>query len=151
MTLEKTSVLELMEQQLQVSPSKIKDLSASIHKDKLVELVLSADEARDQSYAPYSTYRVGAAILLPNGEIITGWNVENREYSASICAESSAIARLSLDQRDNVVGMAVVARTLPRPCGSCRQRMTELGYDFIVIIADDSGKLNIYSIKALLP
>ena len=127
-------------------------LASKVDNSKLLDLVAASKEAGRSAYAPYSKYQVGAAILLTDDEIIKGWNVEkNEELSSSMCAESAAIARLTHDQRGRVLAISVYARSLPRPCGICRQRMIEIENDFLVIVADDNGELELYSAKALLP
>lgn len=142
----------LFTERLRSADISIRSLASTVDDLSLVNLVLSAKEAGESAYAPYSNYQVGSAILLANGEVIKGWNVENEEYSATICAESAAIARLDLDQRKKVIAISVYAHSsLPRPCGGCRQRMAELGYDFVVITVNGKGELELYSAKALLP
>lgn len=126
-------------------------LVPSVGADNLVQLLIAADHARLNAYAPYSDYEVGSSILLTDGEIVTGWNVENESYGASICAESSAISKLTRAQREAVVTLAVVGRSLPKPCGACRQRMAEIGTDFPVLVMDQKSELRFFTVRELLP
>lgn len=142
---------ELITRKLKSTDISTKSLASKVDNKKLARLVIASKEARKNAYAPYSNYQVGAAILLTDDEVIKGWNVENQEYSSTICAESAAISRLNPNQRGEVLAISVFARSLPNPCGSCRQRMVELGNDFLVIVADNKGELELYSAKALLP
>jgi cytidine deaminase len=94
------------------------------------ELINAAIEARKQSYAPYSKFNVGAAILLTNGTMVTGANIENSSYGLSMCAERNALyhAHMLGFRKQDFVAMAVVGST-PQPispCGACRQVMHEL-------------------------
>ncbi len=99
-------------------------------------LVNAAREARQRAYAPYSKYRVGAALLTADGTIYTGCNVENASYPASICAERVAITKAVSEGRTEFVAIAVVTRNAGTPCGICRQVMSEFAPDMRVIIAD---------------
>lgn len=98
-------------------------------KKKLLQL---ARDAQKNAYAPYSKFRVGAAILLENGEVFTGCNVENVSYGLTNCAERSAIfaavAKLG-GEAVNIVAVAVVNdQDAPcSPCGACRQVIAEFG------------------------
>jgi cytidine deaminase len=103
--------------------------TASAEKDRLLEL---ARAAQDNAYAPYSKFRVGAAVLLENGEVFTGCNVENASYGLTNCAERSAVfAAVSKLGGANVKIRAVVVvndQDLPcSPCGACRQVIAEFG------------------------
>jgi cytidine deaminase len=103
--------------------------TASIQKDRLLDL---ARAAQNNAYAPYSKFRVGAAVLLENGEVFTGCNVENASYGLTNCAERSAIfAAVSRLGGANVKIRAVAIvndQDLPcSPCGACRQVIAEFG------------------------
>ena len=97
------------------------------------DLIKKAIEARESSYSPYSKFKVGAAILLDNGEVITGSNQENASYPAGLCAERTAIFYAGAKYPDSkMLKMAVSARSsvhpveVPTPpCGSCRQAIAE--------------------------
>jgi homotetrameric cytidine deaminase len=93
------------------------------------ELVNAALEVAQRSYAPYSGFRVGAALLLENGETVTGTNVENVSYGLTICAERSALVR-AVSQfgpaiRIEAVAVANLNQAASPPCGACRQMLSE--------------------------
>lgn len=105
--------------------------------DRLLELAQSAAE---KAYAPYSNYRVGAAVLSKQGNFFTGCNVENRSYGLTICAERSAIAAAVTSEGEQMElrAIAIVAvangEQVPcSPCGACRQVIFEFGADALVI------------------
>ena len=105
------------------------------------ELVRHAQAARLRAYAPYSGYLVGAAVLAVDGTVVTGCNVENASYGATICAERVALtAAVSQGLRD-FTAIAVVTQNGGAPCGMCRQVMAELGPEMAVYIADAPGAL----------
>ncbi|MXP26122.1 cytidine deaminase [Altererythrobacter indicus] len=92
-------------------------------------LVAAARKAGEQSYAPYSNYRVGSALLFDDGTIVTGTNVENASYGLTLCAETSAVAKAMGDgRRGGLVAVAVTGSgdDLVTPCGRCRQVLHEL-------------------------
>lgn len=96
-------------------------------------LIAAAREAGVQAYAPYSGYRVGAALLFDDGAIITGANIENASYGLSLCAETSAVAKaLNEGRRGGLIAVAVTGPTdkgdgAPiTPCGRCRQVLNEI-------------------------
>ena len=94
------------------------------------ELLNKAMDARNNAYAPYSKFKVGAAILLKNGTFILGCNVENASYGLSNCAERTALFSLIAKgyNKNDIVAMSIVGDTkMPiSPCGACRQVMIEL-------------------------
>ena len=93
------------------------------------ELVAAAREAMAQAYAPYSNFRVGAALRFADGAVITGANVENASYGLSLCAETVAAAKaLGEGHRGGLLEVAVAASgpDLVTPCGRCRQVLHEL-------------------------
>lgn len=97
------------------------------------QLMQNAFEARDKAYAPYSNFNVGAAILLDNGEIITGNNQENASYPSGLCAERTAIYYAGSKYPDaKILKMAISATSKRKPtsspippCGACRQAISE--------------------------
>ncbi len=117
--------------------------------DELLEL---AKEAREKAYAPYSNFKVGAALETKSGKIYTGANVENSSFGLSMCAERIAIFKAVVDGETNFEKMVVVADTkdVVSPCGACRQVMSEFG-NFEVILANMSGKIKKTDVNALLP
>lgn len=92
------------------------------------ELFAAAERARRRAYAPYSNFRVGAALVSADGVIVEGCNVENASYGLTICAERNAMAQLVLLERRPVAVAIVVDSDQPTPpCGMCRQVLAEFG------------------------
>src|SRR5437762_5455961 len=91
------------------------------------ELVRAATKARQRAVAPYSKFKVGAALLTASGEIITGANVESASYGLTCCAERVALFNALTGGKKHFVAVAVVARAPggPMPCGACRQLLAE--------------------------
>ena len=115
------------------------------------ELIALADKARAMAYAPYSNYRVGAALLTGSGKAYTGVNVENASYGLAICAErTAAVKAVSAGERE-FVAIAVVTDNGGSPCGACRQVLAEFGPQMRIILADSAGKSREYSMSELLP
>jgi cytidine deaminase len=114
-------------------------------------LIQAAREARARAYAPYSNYTVGAALITESGEIITGCNVENAVYPASICAERVAITRAVADGHRDLPLIVVATRNGGTPCGICRQVMAEFNPDMTVIIVSDNQVVGEYNLRDLLP
>jgi len=105
---------------------------------RLVRLAL---EARERAYAPYSNYRVGAAVLTASGTFYTGCNVESAAYPTSMCAERVAVFKAVSEGEREFVALAVVTSNGGTPCGACRQVMAEFGLDTLVLVADIEGNL----------
>jgi cytidine deaminase len=121
----------------------------------LARLMNAAAKAREGSVAPYSKFRVGAAVLTSAGEIVTGANVESASYGLTCCAERVALFSALTSGRRNFVAVAVVARAEggPMPCGACRQLLAEYASGAKVYVAD-SRRLKVvkqYSVGELLP
>lgn len=118
----------------------------------LQDLLIQAKAAAEQAYAPYSGYRVGAAILTDDGTVFTGCNVENASYSLTICAERNAVFHaVSQGYRDfRAVAVYVDADVPFPPCGACRQVLSEFGAGMDVIYADHQNQV-ITSMDKLLP
>ena len=91
------------------------------------DLVALARAAQDRAYAPYSGFRVGAAVRTRSGAIFTGANVENASYGLCVCAERSAILAMVLAGHHDLVELAVATSVTPpaSPCGMCRQTLLE--------------------------
>ncbi len=104
-------------------------------------LIDLANEARKRAYAPYSNYRVGAALRAKSGKIYTGVNVENAAYPQTMCAERVAIFKAVSEGEMEFEMIAVATDNGGSPCGGCRQVMAEFGLDAIVLIADGEGRL----------
>ncbi|HHX78492.1 MAG TPA: cytidine deaminase [Acholeplasmataceae bacterium] len=121
--------------------------------DKLYE---EAKKAFLNSYSPYSKFKVGAALELKNGDIITGTNVENASYGLSMCAERTALfTAYSLGYRKkDFKRMLIIGNTLKpiSPCGACRQVISELlELDTEVILTNLNNDRLVYKVKELLP
>lgn len=120
------------------------------------EIIEKAKEGRKNSYSPYSNFKVGAAILLKNGEYILGCNVENSSYGLSICAERNALFQMVSKgyKKDDVVAFCIIGDTdTPiSPCGACRQVMEELlPRNCRVILANMKNDVKEMTIDELLP
>ncbi|MCY3905370.1 MAG: cytidine deaminase [Caldilineaceae bacterium] len=115
------------------------------------QLIAVARSARQQAYAPYSSYHVGAAVLTLGGDIIAGCNVENASYGGTICAERVALTAAVAQGKRQFSAIAVVTEDGASPCGLCRQVMYELGPQMDVFIADGDGNVRTTTVKALLP
>ena len=110
-------------------------------KPELDRLVAAATQARARAYAPYSRYRVGAAVLTRSGQVFAGCNVENSTFGATICAERSAVAAMvAAGERDPLACVVITAGPRPgSPCGICRQVLSEFAGDMkVVMIAQDA-------------
>lgn len=114
-----------------------------------------ARRAARNAYAPYSNFPVGAALLLPDGSIVTGANIENASVSLTICAERSAVAMAANAGHREITAVAVSAPRSPgtSPCGACRQVLNEfrpVGGDMVVILDDGEDGI-VTSLEELLP
>jgi cytidine deaminase len=115
-------------------------------------LVAAARAARSRAYAPYSNFRVGAAVLTDDGAIFTGANIENASYPVSHCAERVAIHKAVSEGHRRLRTVAIVADgdQPAMPCGACRQVMAEFGVRR-VIVATPKGRRRVRTLRALLP
>lgn len=118
------------------------------------QLLSAARAAREHAWAPYSGYRVGAALRGGNGEIYTGCNVENAAYPEGICAEAAAVAAMVSAGEARIAEVLVIAGG-PRPCtpcGGCRQKLSEFATAEVPVhIADETGVVGTYLLGDLLP
>jgi cytidine deaminase len=119
------------------------------------DLVRAAAKARQGAVAPYSKFKVGAALLTRSGEIITGANVESASYGLTCCAERVTLFHALTSGNKRFVAIAVVARAPggPMPCGACRQLLAEYAPQATVYVAD-SRALNAvreFKVTDLLP
>lgn len=119
------------------------------------ELLNQADAVAQRAYAPYSHFRVGAALLCADGSVVTGCNVENRSFGLTICAERNAIAKaLSLGKREFVaIAVSCPDSDVPvPPCGACRQVLSEfVGEDFEVHFRGSGSETKTVEMGSLLP
>jgi cytidine deaminase len=116
-----------------------------------VALIELATKAREQAYAPYSHYAVGAALRGKSGRVYTGCNVENAVYSLTICAERNALFKAVSEGEREFVALAVVTANGGSPCGSCRQVLAEFNPDLPVLIAVPGKLIAVQIIAELLP
>lgn len=108
---------------------------ASVPAALLDDLVARATEVRERAYAPYSKYKVGAAIATKSGHVYTGCNVENSTFPASICAEQTAVVQMVAAGDREIVACAVVTGDEgASPCGVCRQVLAEFAADDVPIV-----------------
>jgi cytidine deaminase len=115
------------------------------------ELIASATAAREPAYAPYSNFKVGAALMSKSGHVYTGCNVENAAYGPSICAERTAVVKAVSEGEREFEAIAVVTENGVSPCGICRQVMMEFAPDMTVIVADTQGNTRVTTVRDLLP
>ena len=120
------------------------------------EMLAEAREAQASAYAPYSNFSVGAAVLLSDGTIYRGCNVENASFGLTICAERAAVFNAIADGRMDIAAVAVVtsAPRLCKPCGACRQVIAEFSQadnPIIVVTACAGGETTTETITDLLP
>lgn len=123
--------------------------------EKLIE---QAKQAMERAYAPYSGYKVGAALLCADGTVYGGCNIENAAYSPTNCAERTALFKAVYDGHRDFIAMAVcggkdgvIAGAFP-PCGVCRQVLGEFcGDDFTVYVAGAEGSYETFTLGQLLP
>ena len=118
----------------------------------LDELLSAARDARERSYAPYSNYRVGAALDTGDGTVILGSNVENASYGLAICAERAAVAAaISAGFKDFVaIAVAGPEGELTSPCGACRQVLAEFNPRMTVVFTGPDGPVTT-TVAELLP
>ncbi len=117
------------------------------------ELIDMAKEARKNAYAPYSKFKVGAALLTKSGKVFTGCNVENSSFGASMCAERVAVFKAVSEGEREFKAIAVVTDTddPAMPCGMCRQVLSEFSMDIKVYAANLDGKVKTTTLRELLP
>jgi len=117
------------------------------------KLVAAAKQARENAHAPYSNFRVGAALRATSGQVYTGCNVENSTYGLTVCAERVAIFKAISEGERGFDAIAVVADTpvLTPPCGACRQLIWEFCGDVDIILANLKGQVEVVRTSAILP
>lgn len=122
------------------------------------ELITAAFNAMEKAYAPYSGYKVGAALLCKNGKLFTGCNIENASYTPTVCAERTAFFKAVSEGEREFEKIAVVGgkdgnvTDMFMPCGVCRQVMTEFcKADFTVLVAKSADEYCSFTLEQLLP
>jgi len=117
------------------------------------ELVAAAEEARELAYAPYSGFRVGAALLTGEGRLYTGANVENASYGLTVCAERIAVfkAVTSGERNLEIIALTGSGQGYLYPCGACLQVLAEFAPGLKVIITDEKRQLKVYNLNEMLP
>ena len=121
----------------------------------LNDAIEAARAASEKAYAPYSNFRVGAAILTRGGAVHAGCNVENASYGLAICAERGAVMRMAAegDPADRQIGLVAVYSPNASPCfpcGACRQVLREFGCEEVVVL-DANGNPRRYPFEEILP
>jgi cytidine deaminase len=118
--------------------------------EKLIEAAITA---REKAYAPYSGFKVGAALLAEDGQVYTGCNVENASYSHTICAERAAVFNAVSAGARNFKAIAIVSEgEIPAsPCGGCRQVLAEFSPGMRVLMANTKGQVVASTVRELLP
>jgi cytidine deaminase len=124
-------------------------------KNEFKELLQIANIIRKNAYAPYSKFKVGCAILLEDGSVVSGVNIENAAYGVALCAERSAMAPIvTAGNQNKIKALAVVTDSVPpgSPCGMCRQFLSEfLPLDTPIILGNGSLESIETSLEELLP
>ena len=117
------------------------------------ELLAAADKAMENAYAPYSGFRVGAALLCADGRVFTGCNIENSSYGATNCAERTAVFKAVSEGCRDSTAIAIVSSGGGEtyPCGICRQVLGEFSPTIRIILRDSGGAPVSYSFQELMP
>ncbi len=115
--------------------------------------IKEAFEAKENAYAPYSNFKVGAALLCSDGSVYKGCNIENSSYSATICAERSALSSAVSDGKRDFKAIVITGGDdYCFPCGVCRQVLAEFAdKDFEIVVAKSEQDCKVYKIGELLP
>jgi len=119
----------------------------------ITPLINAAKRAASRAYAPYSRFRVGAALRTRSGKVFTGCNVENASYGLTICAERAAVfAAVAAGEREfERIVIFTPTQSFTGPCGACRQVMAEFAPNLRVVLVNKTGETRSYSLKRLLP
>jgi cytidine deaminase len=116
-------------------------------------LITAAKQSRENAHAPYSNFRVGAAVRASSGRVFGGCNIENATYGLTVCAERIAIFKALSEGERNFDAIAVVTDTerLTPPCGACRQLIWEFCGDVPVTLANLRGRAETIAMRELFP
>lgn len=123
-------------------------------KDAVVkELIQAAEKAKTNAYAPYSSFKVGAALLTAGGKIYSGCNVENASYGLTCCAERVALFKAVSEGEKDFIALALVSDSEDycAPCGACRQVMAEFELQMPIYMGNNSGLYRVQTVSELLP
>ena len=117
------------------------------------ELKAAAVAMLDRAYCPYSHFAVGAALECADGTVFTGCNIENAAYSATICAERTAVAKAVSEGHTDFVRIVIAGRSADFcvPCGVCRQVLREFAPDIEIICLNGKGEEQVFTLPELLP
>jgi cytidine deaminase len=117
------------------------------------KLIAAARNVRENAYAKFSGFEVGAALLTEDGTIITGCNVENSSFGLTMCAERTAAFKAVSEGHRKFVAIAIASKAEPpaRPCGACRQVLFEFNPDLEIACANSNGTVDKFVLKDLLP
>ncbi len=117
------------------------------------DLVELAIEAMENGYAPYSKFKVGAALVTKDYYVFTGVNVENASYGLSVCAERVAVLKAVSEGHTSISKMAIVSSSGEKtfPCGACRQVLHEFSDGMQIIVAEGNGVVTKKMLEELLP
>ena len=118
-----------------------------------VQLIAEAQKAQEKAYAPYSNFKVGAALLTQDGKIYSAANIENSSYGLTVCAERIAIFKAVYDGVRNFRSIAITAngKGYPYPCGACLQVLAEFAPEISIIVSNENNEFRKYALKDLLP
>ncbi len=114
-------------------------------------LLQTAIDMREKSHAPYSKYKVGAAVETTSGEIIGGCNVESSSYGLTCCAERTALFRAIAEGHTSFTALAVATKNGGSPCGACRQVIWDLCKEIPIYICDKNGLVKTVISSEILP
>jgi len=130
-----------------------KKATTKVSADVLDDLVVRARAVRKNAHAPYSKYKVGAAILTKSGKIFTGCNVENASFGATICAERGAVMQMIAAGEREPIACAVVTKDGGSPCGICRQVLSEFTTEMPMVLVGtkDETSARVVDLADLLP
>lgn len=124
---------------------------SSISDTQKKALIQAACAIREQAYVPYSNYQVGAAILMENGRVFTGVNIENASYGLTVCAERTAVFKAVSEGFKKIMAVAVATDNAGSPCGACRQVLAEFAGDIPVYLVDNAENGRETTLYQLLP
>lgn len=116
-------------------------------------LIEHALEQREAAYAPYSGFKVGAALQTRDGRVFTGCNVENRTYGLTICAERTAIVKAIAAGATELTALVVATGSTPpaAPCGQCRDTLAEFVSELPILLVNEAGDRDLHDLAELLP